>query len=143
MSSITGGKEGSSREQIYNELGLNWSVKKCSHKNLVFFYKRINRLLTDSILCYLDFSSQENYLLRSSSASNIIPVPTSAKSFKRRFFPYCINEWNKLKVEIRNTKSIYNFKKSVISEKNSLFSIYDLLVVKLLTRLRLQFNHLN
>ena len=85
------------------------------------FYKRINRLLPDSILSYLDFSSQENYLLRSSSAFNIIPVPKSAKSFTRRFFPCCINEWNKLKVEIRNTKSINNFKKSVISEKNSLF----------------------
>ena len=45
------------------------------------------------------------YLLRSLSASVIRPVPTRTKSFKGTFFP-CINEWNKLKVGIRNAKSM-------------------------------------
>ena len=58
---------------------------------------------------------------------------------------YCINEWNNLTVKIRNAKSINIFKKSIINEKqeNSLFNVYDPLRVKLLTRLRLQFSHLN
>ena len=61
------------------------------------------------------------------------------------FFPYCLYEWNNLTVEIRNSKSLSAFKKLVTCEKkeNSLFSIYDPLGVKLLTRLRLQFSHLN
>ena len=65
------------------------------------------------------------------------------KSFKGTFFPYCINEWNKLNVGIRNAKSINIFKKSIVSEKkeNSLFCIYDPLGVKPLTRL--EFSHLN
>ena len=67
------------------------------------------------------------------------------KSFKNAFFPYCINEWNNFTVEITNSKSVSGFKKLIKCKKkeNSLFSIYDPLSVKLLTRLRLQFSHLN
>ena len=73
------------------------------------------------------------------------PSLSRAKSFKNTFFPYCINEWNNLTVEIRNSKSVGAFKKLIKCEKkeNSIFSIYDPLGVKLLTRLRLQFSHLN
>ena len=93
--------------------------------------------MPDYLYSYLDFSSQEHYLLRPSSASIIRPVPTRTKPFKRTFFPCCINEWNKLKVGIRNAKSINIFKKYIANEKkeNWLFCIYDPLGVKLLTRL--------
>ena len=111
---ITGGIQGTSRERLYDELGLHSLVKRRWRNKLVFFYKIVNRLLPDYLYSYLDFSSQENYLLRSSSASIIRPVPTRTKSFKRT---YCINEWNKLKVGIRNAKSINIIKKSIVSEK--------------------------
>ena len=67
------------------------------------------------------------------------------KSFKGTFFPYCKNEWNILKVGIRNAKSINIFKKSIVSEKteHSLFCIYDPFGIKLLASYRLQFSHLN
>ena len=102
-------------------------------------------------LClYLDFFSQKNYSLRSVSASFIKPPLSRTKSFKNTFFPYCINEWNtvewNLTVEIRNSKSVSTLKKMIKCEKkkqSSIFSIYDPLGVKLLTRLRLQFSHLN
>ena len=93
----------------------------------------------------LDFPSQINYSLRSVSTS-VIKLPMSrTKSFKNTFFPYCINEWNNLTVKIRNSKSVSAFKKLIKCEKkeNSLFSIYDPLGVKLLTRLRVQFSNLN
>ena len=137
--------QGTSRERLYDRLGLHSLVKRRLRNELIFFYKIVNLLLPDYVYSYLDFPSQEYYLLRSSSVSTIRPVLTGTKSFKRTFFPYCINEWNKLKVGIRNAKSINIFKKSIVSEKkeNSLFCIYDPLGVKLLTRLRLQFSHLN
>ena len=77
--------------------------------------------------------------------STIKPFPSRMKSFKKSFFSYCINKWNNLTVDIRNAKFINIFKKSIINEKkeNSLFSIYNPLGVKCLTRLRLQFSHLN
>ena len=83
--------------------------------------------------------------MRSASTSVVRPYPSRTKTFKKSFFPYCINEWNNLTVEIRNAKSINIFKKSIIKEtkENSLLSVYDPHGVKLLTRLRLQFSHLN
>ena len=106
---ITGGIHGTSRERLYDELGLHALVKRRWHDKLLFFNKTINHLLPDYLYFYLDFPSQETYLLRSSSASIIRPLSTRTKSFKRTFFPYCINEWNKLKVGIRNAKSINVF----------------------------------
>ena len=105
----------------------------------------MNGLLPGYLYSYLDFPSQINYSLRSVSASVIKPSLSRTKSFKNTFFPYCINEWNNLTVEIRNSKSVGAFKKLIKCEKkeNSVFSIYDPLGVKLFTRLRLQFSHLN
>ena len=98
-------------------------------------------------LCsYLKFPSQINYSLRSVSASVIKPPLSRTKSFKNTFFLYCIKEWNNLTVEIRNSKSVSALKiliKSKKKKENSIFSIYNPLGVKLLTRLRLQFSHLN
>ena len=112
---ITGGIQGTSRERLYDELGLHSLVKRRWHNKLIF--KIVNRLLPDYLYSYIDFPSQESYLLRSSSASIIRPLPTRTKSFKETFFPYCINEWNKLKVGVRNARSINIFKKSIVSEK--------------------------
>ena len=73
-----------------------------------------------------------------------MPISTRTKSFKKSSFPYCINEWNNLKADIRNAKSISMFKKLIVSKKheNSLFSVYDPLGEKFLTRLRFKFSHL-
>ena len=109
--------QGTSRERLYDRLGLHSLVKRRLRNELIFFYKIVNLLLPDYVYSYLDFPSQEYYLLRSSSVSTIRPVLTGTKSFKRTFFPYCINEWNKLKVGVRNAKSISIFKKSIVSEK--------------------------
>ena len=64
-----------------------------------------------------NFPFQEIYLLRLSSASIIRQIPTRRNYFKGSFFPYCINEWNKLRLGIKNAKSINIFKKSVVSKK--------------------------
>ena len=114
---ITGGIQGTSREQLYDELGLNSLVKRRWRNKLVFFYKIVNPLLPNYLYPYIDFPSQESYFLRSSSAYIIRPLPTRTKSFTGTFFPYCINEWNKLKVGVRNAKSINIFKKSIVSQK--------------------------
>ena len=142
---ITGAIQGTSRTKLYDELGLHSLIKRRWCNKLIFFYKIVNGLLPGYLYSYLDFPSQINYSLRSVSASVIKPSLSRTKSFKNTFFPYCINEWNNLTVEIRNSKSVGAFKKLIKCEKkeNSIFSIYDPLGVKLLTRLRLQFSHLN
>ena len=142
---ITSAIQGTSREKLYDELGLHSLAKRRWRSKLIFFYKIVNKLLPDYLYSYLEFPSQNDYHLRSASTSVIRAYRSRTKSFKKSFFPYCINEWNNLTVEIRNAKSINIFRKSITKEKkkNSLFSVYDPLSVKLLTRLRLQFSHLN
>ena len=114
---IVSGIQGAYREQLYDKLGLHSLVKKHYHNKLVFLYKIVNRLLPDYLYSYLHFPPQEGYLLRSSSGPIIRPPPTRTESFKGAFFPYCINEWNKLKVGIRNAKLINIFKKSIVRER--------------------------
>ena len=108
-------------------------------------FKIVNGLLPGYFYSYLKFPSQENYLLRSAWTTKINPISSRSKTFRKTFFPYCINEWNKLKPEVRNAKQIGVFKKIIITEKkeNFLFSIHNPVGVKLLTRLRLQLSHLN
>ena len=83
--------------------------------------------------------------MRSALTNNTNVIPSRTKTFKKTFSPYCINEWNKVNAEVRNAKSIKFFKKMIVLEnkENFIFYVYDLLGIKLLTRLRLQFSHLN
>ena len=97
--------------------------------------------LTISIPIWI-FASQQNCPLRSAKVSKIRPISTRTKSFKKSFLPYSINIWNNLKVDIRNAKSINKFKKLIVSKKHgsSLFSVYDPLGEKFVTRLRFIFS---
>ena len=80
-----------------------------------------------------------SYLLKS--------LPTRTLTFSNTLFPFCINEWNKLNDNLRNASSIYKFKnyltKLIKVKENSACSISDPFGLKLLTRLRLNFSHLN
>ena len=142
---ITGAIQGTSRQKIYDKLGLHTLIERRCRSKLTFFYKIVNGLLPEYRYLYLEFSSQENYPLRLTSNTRTNPIPSRSKPFRKTFFPYCINEWNNLKPEFRNAKQIGVLKKLIITEKkkNSLFSIHNPVGVKLLTRLRLQLSHLN
>ena len=69
---ITGALQGTSREKIYEELGLHSLAKRCWRSKFIFFYKIVNHLLPDYLYSYLDFYSQENYHLRSASTFAIV-----------------------------------------------------------------------
>ena len=78
---------------------------------LTFFYKIANGLLPEYLYSYLIFPSQENYTLRSALTTKINPIPSRSKTFRKTFFPHCINAWNNLKPEVWNAKQIGVFKK--------------------------------
>ena len=65
--------------------------------------------------------------------------------FKNSFIPYVVKEWNRLSTKIRNSTSWQQFRKLLLSlikpSCSSLFSVHDLVGVKLLIRLRLSFNY--
>ena len=63
---------------------------------------------------------KKNYPLGSAASSKLRPFSSSTKSFKNSFLPYCVNEWNNLKADIRNTKSLNFFNKLIISGKRKI-----------------------
>ena len=69
------------------------------------------------------------------------------KAFNSSFYPYSIKELCALSEEIRNIVSVNKFKEIILSfirpKENSVFAIHDAKDLKLLTRLSLNFSHLN
>ena len=67
--------------------------------------------------------------------------------FKYSFFPSTLRDWFNLDVNIRNSESVLVFKNRLLlfirPLRNSVFNILDPTGLKLLTRLRLDFSHLN
>ena len=69
------------------------------------------------------------------------------KAVNSSFYPYSIKQWCALSEEIRNIVSVNKFKETIISfirpKENFVHAIHDTKGLKLLTRLRLNFSHLN
>ena len=106
---ITGAIQGTSKEKVYDELGLHSLTNRRSRSKLIFFYNIVNGLLPDYLYSYLHFSSEENYPLRLVDHFLNRPFSSRTISFKNTFFPYCVNEWNNLKADIRNAKLLNIF----------------------------------
>ena len=66
--------------------------------------------------------------------------------FRNSFFPFAVNEWNKLDSDIENSDSYAIFRKKLLPSirpvGNSMYGIYDPFGVTLINRLRLGFSHL-
>ena len=112
-----------------------------------FFHKIIQGLLPSYLPTNHNAVSEGAYLTRSTTQNKIKPISARTKVFENSFFPYCIKEWSKLNDKIRNIKSINKFKVTIIHfirpKGNSLFDIHDTNGIKLLSRLRFNFSHLN
>ena len=113
---IIGAIQRASRHKLYDELGLHSLSKRRWRNKLIFFYKTLNGLLPKYLYSYLTFPTQENYPLRSALTNKANVIPSRTKTFKKTFFPYCINEWNNLNAEARNAKSIKFFKKMIVTD---------------------------
>ena len=86
---ITGAIQGTSRERLYDELGLMSLSKRRWYNKLIFFYKIVNGILPDYLHCCIEFFSQNKYPLRSVSSGKLKCIPSRTKSFSKTFFPYC------------------------------------------------------
>ena len=140
---ITGAIKGSSRERLYQELGLESLGDRRWYRRLVFFFNIVTRNSPDYLYNFLP-DKQRSYDL---ARRNLFRPPASHTNyFSNTFFPYCVSEWNKLGSELRNSTSISSFKKALlvfIRPKNRpVFNIVDPLGLKLLTRLRVNLSHL-
>ena len=101
----------------------------------------------NGILSYLaGLTPSESYLYNTRNTRNITALSCRIDAFKYCFFPWTINEWNKLNFNIRTSSfNIFraNFRKIIWPIPNSIFGIFNPLGLKLITRLRLGLSHLN
>ena len=140
---ILGVINGSNREKVYQELGLESLQSRRWMRKLFMFYK-MSRNLVPNYLCELIPKAERSYNLRN---SNDIPfVKFKHNFFKNSFLPSAIIEWNKLKIDIRDSVSLDVFKKKILTfvrpRSNSIFGIHNTQGVKYLNRLRVGLSHL-
>ena len=83
---ITGTIQGTSKQRIFDELGLISLRKRRWNNKLIFFYKIVNGLLPDNVQSYKVVPSQDNYPLRSVSTGQLKSLPSRSESFKKALF---------------------------------------------------------
>ena len=93
------------------------------------------------------YDNEISYLTRYATEKLKKNFRGKTKAFESSFFPYCAKAWTNLNEELRNIESIKTFKLSILdfvrTRESSVFSVHDINGLKLLTRLRLNFSHLN
>ena len=144
---ITGAIRGTSRERVYRELGLETLNNHRWSRKLFFFHKIIKGLSPSYLQKIICFRNMQQYQTRSKSTKIIEQIKARTKAFENSFFPCCIKEWLKLSDKIRTIESSKQFKRTILDfirpKENSIYAIHDISFLKLLARLRLNFNHLN
>ena len=140
---ITGAIKGTSRERLYQELGLESLCERRWYRRLVYFFKIVSGNSPDYLRSMLpekqcSYNQDRGKLFRN--------FKINTEYFKNSFFPYCVNEWNKLGLELRNSLSISKFKKDVLTfirpKMCPVYKIHDPIGLKFLTRLRVNLSHL-
>ena len=140
---ITGAVRGTSKEKIYNELGLEYLSSRRWFKRLCLFYK----IVYNKTPAYLrDIIPKQRHFRNTRNQYMIPQFFCRTDCFSNSFFPYSIREWNKLDRHITQINSFQTFRntllKSIRPVPNSIFDACDPLGIQLLTRLRLGLSHL-
>ena len=103
---ITGAIKGTSREKLYQELGLEYLQQSRLMRRLCLFYKVV---LTKLPAYTYDIIPPVSQSQRNPNIFNSVSCRT--EYFKSSFFPCVIGEWNKLNLEIRRFGSYNIFRK--------------------------------
>ena len=107
----------------------------------------MNGLLHSYLQSYLNHYNDGEFQRESTCQNKMKTLSGRTKAFNSFFSPFSVKEWCALSEEIRNIVSVNKFKETIISfirrKENSVFAIHGTKGLKLLTCLRLNFNHLN
>ena len=135
---ITGVIRGTSKEKLYNELGLESLQNRRLYRKLSFLYKVI---ANQSPLYLFNMIPMQNTSRPSRGSDNIPLLGTKHNFFQNSYFSATIKEWNRLDIDIRKSDSISIFKK-VRPLPNKISNSHNPQGLKLLTRLRLGLSYL-
>ena len=140
---ITGAIQGTSRDKIYQELGLESLKSRRWYKRLTCMFKIMRNEAPDYLISLIP-NSKPTIKTRN---GHIPMYHCRTECFKNSFFPSTLTDWFKLDRSIRNSESISVFKNKLLSfirpVQNKIYDIFDPIGIKLLTRLRLDLSHLN
>ena len=130
---ITDTIRGSSKEKIYQELGLE-TLQQCWYRKLCSFYKIIK---SQSLKYHYSIIPTHNMSYRTRQCNKIPGINVKHDFFKNTFFPSTIIVWNNLDWKIKNSQSIETFKKRIPSfirpSPNSTFKCHSRKGIKLLS----------
>ena len=140
---ITVATRGTSKERLYEKLGLESRQNCCSWSKLCYLYKIVVNKSPNYLLTVAP-SSNTIYNIRN---TNDVPlVNIKHNFFKNTFFPSAIIEWNKTDSTSRNSTRFNSFKKSIVKfirpAPTSIFQCHNPKGIKCITRLRMNFSHL-
>ena len=139
---ITGAICGSSREKLYQELGLESLQQRRWYRKLCYFFKRTKNKSPKYLFNYIP-TVRSTY--RTRNIDNIPRFNVGHTFFRHWYFPSIVTEWNNLDKSIRNSESFSIFKKNIlkfIRPSPNIFNCHNPKGVKLLTRVRLGLSHL-
>ena len=140
---LTGTIKGTSKEKLYQELGLESLQLRSWYRKLCPFYK-IFKNKSPAYLFNLVPARNTHYSLRTSD--NIPCFNTKHSFFKNIFFQSTIIEWNKLDVSLQKVDTFIVFKKEILKflwvSFNSFYNCHNPIRIKYITRIRLGLSHL-
>ena len=140
---ITGCIRGTSKEKIYNELGIESLYNRRTFHRLFYLYKIKNNLLPAYLKNELPRPAPNPYHTRHHRSTWI---STRTNKYNHSFFPHSVNAWGNLSNLIKASPSPNIFKKRYMDfyriKPNSIFRIHNPVGIKLLTRLRVGLSHL-
>ena len=140
---ITGAIRGSSREKLYQELGLESLQQRQWCRKPSNFFKLTKSKSPKYLFNYIP-TVRSTY--RTRNIDNIPQFNVRNNFFRNSYFPSIVTEWNNLDKSIRNSESFSIFKENILKfirpSPNSIFNCHNPKGVKLLTRLRLGLSHL-
>ena len=102
---ITGAFEGTSREPLYQELGLESLKDRRWHRKLCFFYKIVKGLSPKYLTSYLQLHNNPIYQTRSTAKNIVKQTASRTVNFNNSFFSRCSQEWNNLSDDIKSSPS--------------------------------------
>ena len=140
---ITGAMRGTSKEKLYQELGLESLQLRRWYRKLGMFYK-IFKSKSPQYLSKLIPEKTSPYVTR--NADNVFLFNIKHNFYKNSFFPSSIIEWNNLNLQLSNSENFGIFKNNILKfirpKANSFFNCCNLQGIRLVTRLPLELNHL-
>ena len=142
---VTGARRGTSRQRLYNELGWESLYDRRWYRRLCHFFTLKKQHSPQYLVTEIPNEHQLTYNLRNPNIYDQNIGQTNR--FANTHFQNTFMEWNKLDNEVRHSVSIAQLKNKLLSAirpvGHSMYNIHDIIGVRHLTKLRLQFSALN